>query len=530
MKDVRSLRSAIGALPVCAALLAAVPGPELVAQAPGSWILPSAAFRTGANGAEFQSDVRLLNTGASAVTVTAVFYDQPTGQTLTATPFAVEGRSQASWNNVLQSLFGRTLAQGSYGPIRFLSTGPIVVSSSVNNVNACGSGAVSGQWLPGVDAAEAMRAGTIGHLAVSGSPAAGYRTNVVFVNPGTDVASVNAVVRTGGGALLSSGTVGLLGANGFRQVELDSPTVFPGVAGTTDVNLWLEFTSDRPVLSFASVINNVSGDPFAVLATPGPGANVPATEEITISLPGNVPLVMVRIPAGTFRMGSPESERGRSPDEGPQHEVTIGHDFFMGKYEVTQAQWRAVMGSLPAMGHGAGDSYPVYYVSWNDVAGPGGFLERVNSTLGPERLRLPTEAEWEYAARAGTTTPFSFGDDPSCSLHECGTCELFNRFMWCSGVLTGYGSRPVGEKAANPWGLFDVHGNVWEWVQDCAHSSYAGAPSDGSAWQAPACADRVLRSGHWHGPASACRSANRSGEKADFLRVVNGFRVAGSFD
>ncbi len=530
MKDVRSLRSTIRVLLACFALLVAVPGPDLAAQAAGSWILPSAVYRSGAGGAEFQSDVRLLNPGTAAVTVTAVFHDQSTGQTLSATPLAVEGRNQASWNNILRALFGRTLAQGSFGPIRFESTGPIVVSSSVNNVNACGAGAVSGQWLPGVEASRAMKNGVLAHLAVSGSAAAGYRTNVAFVNPGAEAASLKAVVRSGGGVVLSSGTIGPLAANGFRQVELDSATVFPGVAGTTDTNLWLEFTSDQPILAFASVIHNVSGDPFAVLATPGPGTSVPGRDELTIPLPGNVPLVMVRIPAGTFRMGSPESERGRNDDEGPQREVAIGHDFYLGKYEVTQAQWRAVMGSLPAMGHGAGDAYPVYYVSWNDVAGPGGFLEKVNATLGPGKLRLPTEAEWEYAARAGTTTPFSFGDDPSCSMSECGTCELFNRYMWCSGVLTGYGSRPVGEKEPNPWGLFDMHGNVWEWVQDCYHPGYAGAPADGSEWGATTCAGRVLRSGHWHGPASACRSANRSEEAADFLRVVNGFRIARSVD
>ncbi|MBK9968109.1 MAG: SUMF1/EgtB/PvdO family nonheme iron enzyme [Holophagales bacterium] len=107
---------------------------------------------------------------------------------------------------------------------------------------------------------------------------------------------------------------------------------------------------------------------------------------------------MVRIPAGTFRMGSPEDERGRNADEGPQREVAIGHDFYLGKYEVTQAQWRAVMGALPAMGHGAGDTYPVYYVSWNDVAGPGGFLAKVNASLGPAK-RLPR----------GGREPFSFG-------------------------------------------------------------------------------------------------------------------------
>jgi formylglycine-generating enzyme required for sulfatase activity len=249
--------------------------------------------------------------------------------------------------------------------------------------------------------------------------------------------------------------------------------------------------------------------------------------EITYTLPGGVPLVLVRIPAGTFTMGSPANERGRDPDEGPQHTVTLARDFFIGKYEVTQAQWRAVTaGPLPAAGHGAGDSYPVYYITWNEIAGPNGFLARANAALGGTALRLPTEAEWEYAARAGTSTLFSFGDDPSCPLGPCDQCPLFFQHIVCYGALTGYTSWPVGQKAPNPWGLYDMHGNVWEWVEDCFHPTYAGAPADGSAWVEPGCAARVLRSGHWHGPADACRSANRLHAAADFERVVHGFRVA----
>jgi formylglycine-generating enzyme required for sulfatase activity len=269
-------------------------------------------------------------------------------------------------------------------------------------------------------------------------------------------------------------------------------------------------------------------DPPGAPAAPAvSGEMLPASaDEVTFTLPGGVPLVMVRIAAGAFPMGSPEDERGRQADEGPVHPVTVARDYFLGRFEVTQAQWRAVMGAIPGMGHGAGDDYPVYFVSWNDITKAGGFLEQAHALLRSPGLRLPTEAEWEYAARAGTTAPFSFGDDPGCTMSECGDCSLFNQYMVCSGSLTGYGAWPVGSRAANPWGLYDMHGNVWEWVQDCYHASYAGAPADGSAWEEPTCVDRVLRSGHWHGPAYACRSANRSHEAADFLRVVNGFRLA----
>lgn len=241
----------------------AAPG-ALAAQA--SYILPSSAYLTGANAAEYQTNVRLLNQGASAVMVTATFYDQRTSTTVSASPFRIEARSQVPIDNILQSLFGKTLSQAAYGPIRFDSTGSILVAANVNNVNSCGSGAVSGQWLPGIAASQALSAGVIGQLAASSSTLSGYRTNLVFVNPGSAAATATVKVRLGSGFLLATGTIGPLPANGFSQVALDS-TVFPGVAGTTDTNLWLEFTSSQPVVAYATMINNASGDPFAVVAS-----------------------------------------------------------------------------------------------------------------------------------------------------------------------------------------------------------------------------------------------------------------------
>src|ERR1017187_1959387 len=194
-----------------------------------SYILPSSAYRAGANGAEYQMDVRILNQGTSAVTITATFYDQETSTTFPASPFQIPARSQAAFDNIPQSLFGRPLSQGAYGPIRFDTTGPILVNSNVNNVNACGTGAVSGQWLPGIIATQALTAGVIGELAVGASTAAGYRTNLVFMNPGTVPATATVNVRQGGGTLLSTGTIGPLTPNGFSQVALDG-SVFSGVA------------------------------------------------------------------------------------------------------------------------------------------------------------------------------------------------------------------------------------------------------------------------------------------------------------
>ncbi len=495
--------------------------------APGqssSWVLPSSSFLSGAGGAEFRTDVRILNQATAPVTVTASFHDQTSGQTLWSPPFSIGPRSQKAFDNVLQSLFGRVLEQGAYGPIRFDATSGIVVSSSVNNVNACGAGAVSGMWLPGIDASLALRSGTIGQLAVSASPSGGYRTNVVFENPGTQPATITARVRRGDGSLISSGTIGPLGPDGFSQTPLDLWTVFPGVAGMTDTNLWLEFSSSQPVLSFASVIHNRSGDPFAVVATADSSAAGP---EVTISLPGGTPMVLVKIPAGTFLMGSPDSERNRFSDE-TLHPVTLTRDYFIGKTEVTQGQWRAVTGSSMPTDcgiYGVGDSYPVYCVSWDDAAG---FLQKLNAHLVSSgqaaggSVRLPTEAEWERAARGGTETRFSFGDALECD-DSCGTCSAASPYAWWCGDAQG-ASGAAGARTANPYGLSDVHGNVWEWVQDW-YGPYPPDPVTDPSGPTSGTA-RAYRGGGWYNTLRYCRSASRYSFVSSSRAYYLGFRVA----
>ena len=508
---------------------AVVATPDSGGGASGSWVLPSSAFRGGVNGAEFHTDVRILNLGSSAVTVAATLYDQASGTTVSASGFPVAGRSQASFDNVLQSLFGKTLANGSYGPIRFDSTGPITVSSSVNNVNACGTGATSGQWLPGIPTPDTMTAGAIAQLAVSMSSSAGYRTNLVVMNPGSASATATVKVRTGGGVLLSTGTIGPLGPNGFSQVALDNADIFPGVAGRTDTNLWVEFTSNQPVLAFASVINNASGDPFAVVATPDSGGGA-SSNEVTVTLPGGVPLVMVKISAGTFQMGALASERGTSSPEQPQHQATLTSDYYMGKYLVTQGQWQAVMGTNPSYFSSCGNSCPVEQVSWSDIRGTGGFIEKLNAYLtstgqvGAGKFRLPTEAEWERAARGGTQTRFSFGDALECD-DACGACASADPYVWWCGN-SGSTSHPVGTKQANPYGLFDMHGNLWEWCEDWygAYGSSAQTnptgPTTGSS--------RVFRGGYWTYNLRGARSAFRNYGDPDLRNYGIGFRLARS--
>jgi formylglycine-generating enzyme required for sulfatase activity len=195
-------------------------------------------------------------------------------------------------------------------------------------------------------------------------------------------------------------------------------------------------------------------------------------------------------------------------DEKPAHEVCIGYEFWLGQHEVTQGQWFDVMGANPAHFNQerVGDNwrdYPVERVSWNDVQE---FIEKLNAatveTHGRASLqtyRLPSEAEWEYAARAGTTTMYAFGDDVS----------QLGKYAWYKENSNGR-PHPVGQKQPNAWGLHDMHGNVWEWVADTWHSNYDGAPIDGSAWtEGGEGSRRVLRGGGYANNSPLLRCAYR---------------------
>jgi formylglycine-generating enzyme required for sulfatase activity len=257
---------------------------------------------------------------------------------------------------------------------------------------------------------------------------------------------------------------------------------------------------------------------------------VPA-KSIIEDLGNGITLEMVQIPAGTFLMGSPASESGRSDDEGPQHQVTVPA-FLMGKFAVTQAQWRSVAG-LPKVNrdldpdpsHFKGANRPVEQVSWEEAVE---FCDRLSRKTG-KPYRLPSEAEWEYACRAGTTTPFHFGDTLTPKQAKCkanlGTA-LIGIGMNLTGVGTGGETAKVGSYPPNDFGLYDMHGNVWEWCADHWHDSYEGAPIDGSAWVTGGdSSKRLLRGGSWLNPPAYCRSALRGRYVAD-PRFYSGFRVA----
>jgi formylglycine-generating enzyme required for sulfatase activity/uncharacterized caspase-like protein len=235
---------------------------------------------------------------------------------------------------------------------------------------------------------------------------------------------------------------------------------------------------------------------------------------------------MVYVPPGRFMMGSNSNDR-----EKPLHEVTINQGFYMGKYEVTQAQWQVLMGNNPS--NFKGSNLPVETVSWNDASA---FIARLNAQNDGYSYRLPTEAEWEYACRAGTTGDYA-GDLDSMAWYannsgrgRLDAAEItrtdsanFHKRITENGGQT----HAVGSKLPNSLGLFDMHGNVWEWCSDWYHDSYDGAPTDGSAWLSGGEQKfRVLRAGSWQDDASLLRSAYRYGIVPDFrLNSGLGFRV-----
>ena len=227
----------------------------------------------------------------------------------------------------------------------------------------------------------------------------------------------------------------------------------------------------------------------------------------------------VWIEPGRFVMGSPESEPGRDTDEGPQHEVAIGRGFYLGKYTITCGQWEEVMGTTPWLGRGSIPSSPTLpagFISWNDVQD---FASRLNEA-GGARYRLPFEAEWEYACRAGTTTVWSFGEDR----HALGDHAWY---VDSDAAEEDQSGQEVGRKLPNPWGLHDMHGNVWEWCQDVySDGYYADSPAvDPPGPQAVTGSTRVVRGGYFRYFPRHSRSAARNTRWPDDRQRTVGARL-----
>ena len=244
-------------------------------------------------------------------------------------------------------------------------------------------------------------------------------------------------------------------------------------------------------------------------------------ENLLVDLGGGVMLEMIKIPAGTFNMGGPDRDPDKDPNSfddnrasfGSVHAVSISKDFYIGKYELTQGQWVKVMGNNPSHFKN-GDNCPVENVSWNDICSSGGFLEKIN-TLTKNKFRLPTEAEWEYACRAGTQTNFYFGGDSS--------IKSIGDYAWYDGN-SDKKTHPAAQKSPNAFGLYDMSGNVREWCGD-----YFGNYGDQAVTDpcGPAAGSlRVFRGGGWCDTAWRCRSAYRDPGNPSDRGIHLGFRLA----
>ena len=273
---------------------------------------------------------------------------------------------------------------------------------------------------------------------------------------------------------------------------------------------------------------------------------------------------MVVIPAGEFTMGSPAAEAGRGADEGPQRQVSIGQAYALGRSEVTVAEFRRFVEESgyrteaerdsraqgcsgfiyadparspspqpftswrsPGLAQAQADPHPVLCVSWNDARA---YTQWLSKKTG-RRYRLPTEAEWEYAARAGSAAARPWGDDPDQACRFANVADQSRFQTWSFGqkheCTDGhYFTAPAGGYAPNRFGLHDMLGNVWEWTEDCWNANFAGAPSDGAAWQSGDCTQRVCRGGSWSTVPRFVRSATRHKNPADHRDNVTGFRVA----
>jgi len=227
-------------------------------------------------------------------------------------------------------------------------------------------------------------------------------------------------------------------------------------------------------------------------------------------------MTFMRISPGTFIMGSPANELGRSPDE-VAHEETLTQPFYMQTTEVTQGQWLAMTGGNPSYFSECGKDCPVENVSWNDVAA---FVQMLNQSEGGNHYRIPTEAEWEYAARAGTHTDIAAGDLKET---DCVYDAALDSVGWYCGNA-GDRTHPVAQKSPNAWGLFDMHGNVWEWCRDFYDPADAEGPVTDPTG-AHLNSNRVNRGGGWSGDARTARSADRDSCTPDVRSSDLGFRL-----
>jgi formylglycine-generating enzyme required for sulfatase activity len=314
------------------------------------------------------------------------------------------------------------------------------------------------------------------------------------------------------------------------SIAIDQELRLPLRFRNVHTDLLLDLAVDRA----PSVFNKIVADIETLTSRPKPEgalAKAEAKRKTEVSEPeqtlkepkktftNSIGAEFVLIPAGSFMMGSSSTVRYllffTDRREKPTHEVKILQSFYLQTTQITQGQWKKVMGDNPSGFKDCGADCPVESVSWDDVQK---FIRKLNDMEGIDKYRLPSEAEWEYGCRAGTTTEFFFGDDAG----------QLGEYAWYKDNSEGK-THPVGQKGRNAWGLYDMHGNVWEWVEDDWHGNYDKAPSDGRPWvEKPRGPHRVIRGGSWGNGAHNCRSATRDDNAPDVCNTYIGFRLARS--
>jgi eukaryotic-like serine/threonine-protein kinase len=288
-----------------------------------------------------------------------------------------------------------------------------------------------------------------------------------------------------------------------------------------------------------SMINRNENQPIANQQEGGKPAVMPTTANRPGTMKNPTGMEFVLVPAGTFMMGSSDADVQRVIEqskrdfrdaelsfasEKPQHQVTIREEFYLGRYEVTQAEWQAVMGSNPSSLKNC-DQCPVEGISWEDAQE---FIRKLNARGDSYRYRLPTESEWEYACRAGTTGDYAGSlDAMAWYYNNAGDAPLSGEWNYEKAKANNNRTHPVGQKQPNGWGLYDMYGNVWEWCEDVWHKDYNGAPTDGSAWLSGEDSGfRMMRGGSWNSHAVLVRSANRGITPPGYRGDGNGLRLA----
>ncbi len=357
------------------------------------------------------------------------------------------------------------------------------------------------------------------------------RAQEALIALGYEIGDIDGLVgaRTRGALASFQARAGLAGTGEIDDETLDALIIaewWYATAAAASARSEDGSVTAAPVSAPAPAPRPLRGRADEAVASPVAGASEDEDAPLTTFRDCRECPVMVALPSGTFRMGSPIEEEGRVSDEGPRRSVSVPR-FAIGKFEVTVAEWGACVeaGYCRAIdAEGRLPEEPVVGASWADVTGEGvaerGFIAWLNAGADGAPYRLPSEAEWEYAARAGASTAYAFGDDPA---------EL-DRYAWFNGNAAG-GAEPVGAKLPNGWGLYDMHGNVWEWVRDCWHPGYDGAPTDAGAWMSAdegQCDRAVVRGGAWNDLPWGLRAAYRGWSTRDRRRGDLGFRVARS--